>query len=96
MIDCGVGQILLDAGLNDLERRGLTRDQGAVGEQFDLDIAPENDEAAIWLATLATATAGVMPIKMSSGVINMPEMNPTASPIPSTRKLLTGRSAIGS
>ncbi len=56
----------------------------------------------MWLATLATATAGVMPMKISSGVIrnpppmpNMPEMNPTASPIPKTRKMLTGKSAIG-
>ena len=56
----------------------------------------------MWLATLATATAGEMPMKISSGVIrkpppmpNMPEMKPTASPIPSTRKTLTGRSAIG-
>ena len=39
-------------------------------------------------ATLATATAGGMPMKISSGVIrkpppmpNMPEMNPTASPM---------------
>ena len=56
----------------------------------------------MWLDTLATATAGEMPMKISSGVIrkpppmpNMPEMKPTASPIPSTRKMLTGRSAIG-
>jgi hypothetical protein len=44
-------------------------------------IAPENEEAAMWLATLATATAGETPMKISSGVIrkpppmpNMPEM----------------------
>ena len=56
----------------------------------------------MWLATLATATAGVTPMKISSGVIrkpppmpNMPEMKPTAIPIPSTRKTSTGRSAIG-
>ena len=56
----------------------------------------------MWLETLATATAGETPMKISSGVIrkpppmpNMPEMKPTASPIPSTRKMLTGRSAIG-
>ena len=56
----------------------------------------------MWLATLATATAGEMPMKINSGVIrkpppmpNMPEMKPTASPIPSTRKMFTGRSAIG-
>ena len=41
--------------------------------------------------TVATATAGDMPMKISSGVIrkpppipNMPEMNPTARPIAST------------
>ncbi len=56
----------------------------------------------MWLATLATATPGVTPMKIRSGVIrkpppmpNMPEMNPTASPIPRMRKTLTGRSAIG-
>ena len=56
----------------------------------------------MWLDTVATATAGDTPMKISSGVIrkpppmpNMPEMNPTASPIASTRKILTGRSAIG-
>ena len=56
----------------------------------------------MWLATLATATAGDTPMKISSGVIrkpppmpNMPEMKPTASPIASTRKMFTGRSAIG-
>ena len=65
-------------------------------------MAPENDDAAIWLDTVATATAGEMPMKINSGVIrkpppmpNMPEMNPTASPIASTRNMLTGRSAIG-
>ena len=56
----------------------------------------------MWLATLATATPGVTPMKISNGVIrkpppmpNMPEMNPTASPIPRMRKTLTGKSAIG-
>ncbi len=56
----------------------------------------------MWLATEATATAGEMPMKISSGVIrkpppipNMPETKPTAAPIASTRKMLTGRSAIG-
>ena len=58
--------------------------------------------AAIWVVTLATATAGEMPMKISSGVIrkpppmpNMPEMNPTASPITKMRNTLTGNSAIG-
>ena len=56
----------------------------------------------MWVDTVATATAGDTPMKMSSGVIrnpppmpNMPEMNPTASPIASNRKMFTGRSAIG-
>ena len=56
----------------------------------------------MWLVTLATATAGVTPRKISSGVIrkpppmpNMPEMKPTASPIARITKMLTGRSAIG-
>ena len=59
-------------------------------------------EAAICGATLATTTAGEMPMKISSGVIrkpppmpNMPEMKPTASPIPRMRKTSTGRLAIG-
>jgi hypothetical protein len=29
------------------------------------EMAPENDEAAMWLATEATATAGVMPMNRS-------------------------------
>ena len=56
----------------------------------------------MWLVTVATATAGETPRKISSGVIrnpppmpNMPEMKPTASPIARMRKMLTGRSAIG-
>ena len=66
------------------------------------EIAPENEDAAIWLDTVATETAGETPRKISSGVIrkpppmpNMPEMKPTASPIANTTKILTGRSAIG-
>jgi hypothetical protein len=54
------------------------------------------------VVTLATATAGCTPIKIRSGVMrkppptpNMPEINPTASPIASTRKMLTGMSAMG-
>jgi hypothetical protein len=56
----------------------------------------------MWPVTLATATAGEMPRKISSGVMrnpppipNMPEMNPTASPIARMTNTLTGRSAIG-
>ena len=56
----------------------------------------------MWPATEATATAGVMPTKISSGVSrkpppmpNMPETNPTAIPIPRMRKMFTGMSAMG-
>jgi hypothetical protein len=52
--------------------------------------------------TLATDTAGGTPMKISSGVIrkpppmpNIPEMKPTARPMPSSTKRLSGRSAIG-
>ena len=60
------------------------------------------DEATIWLAPVATATAGGMPMKKSSGVIknppptpNIPERMPTIPPIPSKRKALTDTSAMG-
>src|SRR5205085_3557642 len=60
------------------------------------------EEAAMCVVTLATATAGVMPTKISSGVIrkpppmpNIPDMKPTAIPIARIRKTLTGRSAMG-
>ena len=66
------------------------------------EIAPDADDAAMCVVTEATATAGVMPMKISSGVIrnpppmpNMPEMNPIASPMVSTTKMLTGMSAMG-
>jgi hypothetical protein len=56
----------------------------------------------MWPATEATATAGVMPMKIKSGVSrnpppmpNMPETNPTAIPIARMRKMFTGISAIG-
>ena len=59
------------------------------------------DEAAMWLDTVATETAGVMPMKIRSGVIrkpppipNIPEMKPTASPMPSRRNMLAGISAM--
>jgi hypothetical protein len=52
--------------------------------------------------TVATATTGAMPRKIRSGVSrnpppipNMPERNPTASPIAKMRSTFTGRSAIG-
>ena len=50
-------------------------------------IAPEKDEAATCVVTLATATAGCTPMKINSGVIknppptpNMPERNPDRKP----------------
>ena len=65
-------------------------------------MAPEKEEAAMWLATEATATAGAMPMKINNGVIrnpppmpNIPDTNPTAAPIARMRKMLTGMSAIG-
>ena len=65
-------------------------------------MALEVEDAAIWLDTVATATDGRIPMKIRSGVIrkpppipNMPEMNPTASPMASSRNMLTGISAIG-
>ena len=52
----------------------------------------------MWLATLATATAGEMPMKISSGVIrkpppmpNMPEMKPTASPMREDQENIDGQ-----
>jgi hypothetical protein len=54
------------------------------------------------VGTFATATAGGMPTRISSGVIrkppptpNMPEMKPTATPRPRMSRRLTGSSAIG-
>ena len=64
--------------------------------------APENDEATIWFASVATATAGGIPIKKRSGVIkkppptpNIPESTPTNPPRPRSKKALTETSAIG-
>ena len=63
---------------------------------------PEKDEATIWLASVATATAGGMPMKNRSGVIrkppptpNMPESTPTSPPSPTSRKAFTLTSAMG-
>ena len=56
----------------------------------------------MWLGTLATATAGGMPVRIKSGVIrnppptpNMPEMKPTVIPRPRIRNKFTGSSAMG-
>ena len=64
--------------------------------------APEKDEATIWLASVATATAGGMPMKNKRGVIrkppptpNIPESTPTRPPSPRRRKALTDTSAMG-
>ena len=64
--------------------------------------APEKDDATIWFASVATATAGGMPIKKRRGVIkkppptpNIPERIPTNPPRPRSKKALTETSAIG-
>jgi len=63
---------------------------------------PEKEEATIWLASVATATAGGMPMKNKSGVIkkppptpNMPDKMPTSPPNPKRRNALTETSAMG-
>ena len=70
--------------------------------QRQYDNAPDNDEAAMWVETDATATDGAMPMKINSGVSrkpppmpNIPDTNPTAAPIARMRNTLIGRSAIG-
>ena len=62
----------------------------------------EKDEATIWLADVATATAGGMPMKNRSGVIrkppptpNIPESIPTISPTDNSSGPLTETSAMG-
>ena len=63
---------------------------------------PEKDEATIWFALVATATAEGIPARNSSGVMrkppptpNMPERMPTIPPMPSSVKKFTETSAIG-
>ena len=63
---------------------------------------PDTEEATIWFASVATATAGGIPIKISSGVIrnppltpNSPDRNPTAPPIERIMNTLTDISAMG-
>ena len=63
---------------------------------------PDTEEAMTWLAPVATATAGEMPVKINSGVIrkpppmpNMPARMPTAAPMPKIVNALTVISAIG-
>jgi hypothetical protein len=57
------------------------------------EITPEQDDAAMRLATLATATAGEMPMKIRAASLepplmpNIPEMNPTASPMPDQKNV---------
>ena len=60
------------------------------------------EEAATWLAMLATATAGGMPRNTSIGVIrkpppmpNMPEINPTNAPSATSKGAFTETSAMG-
>ena len=64
--------------------------------------APETEEPTIWFASVATATAGGIPIKISIGVIkkpppipNKPDKMPTEALTPSKRKISTEISAIG-
>ena len=91
---------ILVADLSELENwiENLSREARHLVTRF----WPVNSEAAICGDTLDTTTAGGMPMKISSGVIrkpppipNMPERNPTASPKPRIRKMLTGMSAMG-
>ena len=65
-------------------------------------IAPEKEAPRIWLASLATAIAGGIPIKNKRGVIkkppptpNIPESIPTIPPNPINKKMLTEISAMG-
>ena len=62
----------------------------------------ETDEAATWLASLATATTGGMPMNTSTGVIrnpppipNSPEIKPTSPPSVTSSSALTDTSAMG-
>ena len=62
------------------------------------DRAPDTDAATIWLAEVATATFGGMPINIKSGVIkkpppspNIPERKPTAPPSDNISKILTDK-----
>ena len=70
--------------------------------RFRCTSSAEKDEATIWFAPVATATAGGMPIKKSRGVIrnppptpNMPDRTPTIPPNPKRRNALTDSSAMG-
>ena len=64
--------------------------------------APETEAATTWLASVATATTGVTPMKISSGVIrkppptpNIPDKIPTPPPSPSSSKAFSEISAMG-
>ena len=70
--------------------------------RFKCARTPEKDEATIWFASVATATAGGIPMKNKSGVIrkppptpNMPDNTPTRPPNPRRIKALTETSAMG-
>ena len=65
-------------------------------------IAPDTDEATIWLAEVATATFVGMPININNGVIknppprpNIPDKKPTTPPREINRKIFIEISAIG-
>ena len=63
---------------------------------------PEKEDAAIWLASVATATAAGIPRNIKSGVIRnpppipkTPDRKPTAAPSARRTNKSTGTSAIG-
>ena len=63
---------------------------------------PEADAATIWLASVAAATVGGIPIIIRRGVMrnppptpNRPDKSPTSSPRPTTSQRLTLVKAIG-
>ena len=65
-------------------------------------MTPEVEEATTWLAWLATATVGGMPMKTSTGAIrnpppmpNSPDTNPTVAPNRIRSGQFTETSAIG-
>ena len=65
-------------------------------------IAPDNDEARTWGASVPTAIAGGIPKKINKGVIkkppptpNNPDNPPITTPIKTISRILTFISAIG-
>jgi hypothetical protein len=57
-------------------------------------MAPETDDARMWLASLAAATAGGMPRKIRSGVARKPPPTPTRparNPMPAPSVTINSR-----